>query len=414
MVVMKRGFTVFHRQSSLGHRWPLVWLLLLGIVCNFGVWQPWFSLSGAGDQSARAGVAWANSSYRDLQQEKSKLDRKRQTYRAQRNASIQKARAVESRLLQKQQELSQARYSLAKQEVALGMTRNRLNDLEKELDKTIGETARLREASRQRIRQLYMGDRLNMLNMLLEVGDLASLLDRFYYQQRLVEQDKTLLSEYKSKKALLDQQKQALVAQRAELARNISNIQNLQQNIALKMNEEQKLRSRYWNDAKYYERLEKQLLAESAAITRQLRAMGSRRVTGSTGQFSWPVRGRLTSRFGYRTHPIHRKTIRHTGLDIAAATGTPVVAADGGQVVFAGWRGGYGKAIIINHGNRGGAGAGYATLYGHLSSIRVSTGQSVSKGMVIGGVGSTGYSTGPHLHFEVRVNGAPVDPLGYL
>ena len=98
----------------------------------------------------------------------------------------------------------------------------------------------------------------------------------------------------------------------------------------------------------------------------------------------------------------------HTGIDIGAPSGAPIVAAAAGTVLVAGWEEGYGNTVVIDHGG------GIATLYGHQSSIAVAVGQSVTRGQVIGAVGSTGHSTGPHLHFEVRVNGSPVDPLGYL
>jgi murein DD-endopeptidase MepM/ murein hydrolase activator NlpD len=124
--------------------------------------------------------------------------------------------------------------------------------------------------------------------------------------------------------------------------------------------------------------------------------------SAGSGQFGWPSRGSISSRFGYRGREFH------TGLDIASPTGTPVSAADSGTVTFAGWSGSYGKIIKINHGN------GYETWYAHLSSIDVSVGQKVSKGEVIGKVGSTGRSTGPHLHFEVRKNGTPQNPLSFL
>ncbi|MDN5331409.1 MAG: hypothetical protein PWP45_634 [Tepidanaerobacteraceae bacterium] len=121
-----------------------------------------------------------------------------------------------------------------------------------------------------------------------------------------------------------------------------------------------------------------------------------------SGRFYWPVSGRITSRFGSRGGEFH------TGLDIANATGTPVRAANSGVVTFAGRNGGYGKLVIINHGG------GFETYYAHLNTISVSVGEKVSRGQVLGTVGTTGRTTGPHLHFEVRVNGTPKNPLLYL
>jgi murein DD-endopeptidase MepM/ murein hydrolase activator NlpD len=127
------------------------------------------------------------------------------------------------------------------------------------------------------------------------------------------------------------------------------------------------------------------------------------------GTFIWPVSGPISSPFGYRTDPVTGATAFHGGLDLAVPCGTPIKAAGTGTVLTAGWNsGGYGNMTLISHGN------GMSTLYGHQSSIIVSAGQSVAQGQVIGYVGSTGKSTGCHLHFEVRVNGNPVDPRGYL
>jgi murein DD-endopeptidase MepM/ murein hydrolase activator NlpD len=109
-----------------------------------------------------------------------------------------------------------------------------------------------------------------------------------------------------------------------------------------------------------------------------------------------------------RTHPIFGTSRMHSGTDFGAPTGSPVAASDSGRVVSAGWRGGYGNTVVIDHGG------GMATLYAHLSSISVSAGQSVSRGQGVGAVGCTGYCTGPHLHFEVRVNGATRNPMNYL
>lgn len=122
----------------------------------------------------------------------------------------------------------------------------------------------------------------------------------------------------------------------------------------------------------------------------------------SSAGLTWPVQGTITSGFGPRWGRMHE------GLDIAGASGTPIAAAKAGTVIFAGWNGGYGNMVVLDHGG------GLSTAYPHLSSISVSVGQGVGQGSVVGGMGTTGNSTGVHLHFEVRVGGAAVNPLGYL
>ncbi len=124
--------------------------------------------------------------------------------------------------------------------------------------------------------------------------------------------------------------------------------------------------------------------------------------------FIWPLYGRITSPYGWRIHPITHRREFHTGIDIGAPLGSPVFAAEPGKIIFAGVNGGYGNEIMIKHSN------GYETLYGHLSQIDVYVGQYVEKGDFIGRVGSTGFSTGPHLHFEIRRYGRTYDPLIFL
>jgi murein DD-endopeptidase MepM/ murein hydrolase activator NlpD len=132
------------------------------------------------------------------------------------------------------------------------------------------------------------------------------------------------------------------------------------------------------------------------------------RVVHSNGYFSWPVTGIITSPFGWRSNPFGGGPEFHQGLDIAAPMGTTITAAAAGTVIMAQWYGGYGNYILIDNGNH------YSTGYGHLSAIYVTRGQYVQRGQAIGAVGSTGYSTGPHLHFEVRIDGKPVDPAPRL
>ncbi|MHB8147447.1 MAG: murein hydrolase activator EnvC family protein [Vulcanimicrobiaceae bacterium] len=129
---------------------------------------------------------------------------------------------------------------------------------------------------------------------------------------------------------------------------------------------------------------------------------------GAPKSFSWPVNGTITSPFGWRSNPFGGAPDFHTGLDIAAPTGTTIVAAASGTVILAQWYGGYGNFVLIDHGGH------VSTGYGHMSAIYVSVGQHVQRGQAIGAVGMTGLATGPHVHFEIRINGKPVDPAPRL
>lgn len=149
------------------------------------------------------------------------------------------------------------------------------------------------------------------------------------------------------------------------------------------------------------------LEADAAAITEEINRLARNDGT-NPGILAWPVNGTLTSGFGYRIHPISGVSKLHTGIDVSAPSGTTLYAAGSGTVILASWYGGYGNTVIIDHGG------GLTTLYAHQSSIAVGVGASVNSQTVIGYVGTTGYSTGPHLHFETREWGAPVNPMKYL
>lgn len=204
-------------------------------------------------------------------------------------------------------------------------------------------------------------------------------------QERAKDQLDSLASERANLVAVAD-------AQRRHVASDVAQMENLT------AGEEAQL------EALIVER-QKEIEAEREAARRAAGIVGT---TTAPGALSWPVTGTITSPFGYRQNPFGGGTEFHTGLDIAAPMGTTVTAAEGGTIISAGWYGGYGNYILIDHGG------GMSTGYGHLSQIFVAAGQQVQKGQAIGAVGSTGMSTGPHLHFEVRLNGKPTDPAAYL
>jgi murein DD-endopeptidase MepM/ murein hydrolase activator NlpD len=353
-----------------------------------------------------------------LRSQTKSIEARARSIREKKQEALRRAGTVSRNIVHNQMKLEVTKRSLVGQQSRLIQTKSRFEFLVGKLDQTVGETARMTQDTSRRLRQLYMGERVSMLQMILDAGDISALLDRLYYKQKIVAQDKKLLRDLRHKVQELDQQKKELAYQRSQIQATIQNIQGYQYQISRSIEADRALKKKLQNDVRYYQRAEEELLAESYRIQSQIRSLIARspsrgaKVAGSTGIFAMPVSGRLSSPFGYRFHPIARVRRMHTGQDFAVGHGTPIRAADGGEVIYAGWRGGYGKVVMVNHGNRGGR--NIVTLYAHMSSISVGTGQNVRKGQTVGAVGSTGFSTGPHLHFEVRENGAPVDPRRYL
>lgn len=256
------------------------------------------------------------------------------------------------------------------------------------------------------------GGDVSYLEVLLSATDIKEFLTRYDFLNMIVEQDVELIKEINKEKKELALKKCDLEIKQKELM-NIQTSQISQKEILDSQKEEkQKLLGNVRQEKKALE----QALDELERTSRQLETIIRQYQSGSTGSqvgtgvFTWPTPGytQRTSPYGMRLHPILGERRMHTGIDIKAPMGATIVAADSGTVMFAGWMSGYGQVIIIDHAN------GLSTLYAHQSSFLVSKGTNVSKGQAIGKVGSTGWSTGPHLHFEVRINGTPTNPAGYV
>ena len=265
----------------------------------------------------------------------------------------------------------------------------------------------------KRLRDVYIHGKLNYVEVVFGARNFADFVNRLEFLKRIVSADLELITAIKQERAIILEKQHELELQRKELDELEAQAKKTQREIESRKQDQLIILERLSYEKSLAEQSYQELQQQSNAIEARIRARqsqgaGSSQAVHGTGQFIWPVSGPITSPFGYRTHPIFGTQIFHSGLDIGVDTGTPVAAADSGVVVEADWLGGYGYAVIIDHGN------GLSTVYAHNSELLVSAGQAVSQGQIIAYSGSTGYSTGPHVHFEVRENGTPVEPLNYL
>ncbi len=290
---------------------------------------------------------------------------------------------------------------------------DKINKNQAELEKKQQEVDRRMVIYRKRLRDIYINGQINYLDVLLGAKDFSDFSSRMYLLQKIISSDLAMLEQLKKDADEINSRKQQLAAEmkeikttQAELAAKQAKVNKLREERAQVLYKAQEEEA---SSQAEYERL----LAISENIAAMLRNMesgggGAPAGKGGTGRFMWPCTGPITSYYGWRTHPIFGTTKYHSGMDIAVDTGTPIHAADSGTVVYSGWLGGYGNCVMIDHGG------GLVSLYAHNSSLAVGEGQYVQKGTVVAYAGSTGYSTGPHCHFEVRLHGEVTEPLDYL
>ena len=225
--------------------------------------------------------------------------------------------------------------------------------------------------------------------------------------EALKAQEQRDLDELATHRAEMEQTTAAANQRRDELADRREGLATIAEQVEAERSRQQALLAQVDRDIELFESELAGLEREQARL-KELLADEQEQGGSRPGRLSWPVQGRISSVYGYRTHPVTGARKLHSGLDIAAPSGTPLAAAAGGRIVLADWFGGYGLTVIIDHGG------GVATLYAHQSRLAVSAGDTVGSGDLVGYVGSTGLSTGPHVHFEVRTQGTAEDPLPWL
>ncbi len=343
------------------------------------------------------------------------IDKKREEIHARIAGARRKEKLAYVKLNEITHKLHATQGSLNQSKQQLQSTVVRIHSTESVLNQTQTAEAKHESLAGGRLREIYEGHRLSFLEMAFQVDSLETLLDRVYYQERIAALDRGLIDQLRAKKQALQDNKNRLDQQKNKLGDMVSDIAKKAMEIArLRVSQEQVAENLKTQRA-FFEQAERELAIQSKSLEKQILAMetssessNGKPMQKGTGTMAMPLRAKVTSPFGWRTHPIFKRRKFHTGIDLAGPRRSPIRASDSGHVLYTGWYGGYGKVVIVSHGRN------ISTLYAHLSTFAVNKGDNVAKGDIVGYEGATGFATGPHLHFEVRVEGKPNNPLSYV
>ncbi len=344
---------------------------------------------------------------RDVEREK--LEKKINELRKKENIEIKKLTETQKTLEKTEKSIESCKNQLWKSRLNMSKLESRLNNLEWEHQK-------LSRAAGKRIREIYKGERISVLHIIFASQDLATFFDRLYYQKAMIKNDKKLMNRLKNKYEEIMRSQRSIAYEKRNIASNLEWMNRKKRRLDYSAQTSEYLIQKLRTDRHAYEQAQKELARLSKDIEHDISSLVSTE-TLIDSVFIRPVIGAITSGFGWRRHPIFGSRRFHSGVDIAGPNRAPIKASNSGKVIHSGWYGGYGKVVIINHGILAEGtykGKKVSTLYAHMSRTDVEVGNYVKKGQIIGYEGSTGYSTGPHLHFEVRINGKPTNPLIFI
>ena len=331
--------------------------------------------------------------------------------RAELRQTKKEERSITNEIAEVEDRINRTETHLANVKRRLVEIARRTEVLVKRIDLTQKRLDNRRRILARRVRDNYQRGNTSYMQVLLRSRSVHDYLSRSYYVERIVDSDKKLVDDIKKDKKLLEADKKELDLKADQQKVVKADLEDSYAQYRADVARKRELLEQVREDRAKLEVALNELEESSREIEWRIRALQetargrARSSVAFTGGFIKPANGPVTSRFGMRHHPILGRSRMHNGVDIGAGYGSPIYAAAGGEVIFAGYMRGYGNTVLIDHGG------GISTLYGHCSALLVSEGQTVSQGQNIARVGSTGMSTGPHLHWEVRRNGSPVNPM---
>ncbi len=353
------------------------------------------------------------------------LERQIDRTREELNRQKRREKSVMTRLTKQQRELvvlegrqDRLQNQLATVQKKFDSSKLKLRELQNNLSFLKRELQEKQRLFEQRIVALYKYGPQSFIEVLFNARDFADLISKYTTINYVIQNDLKLIEELTKVKSKIELNQEAVKIKTGQVELEFQKTLDLkkqvtkeQEKISSKVNLAKEELEKIQYDRSKLERALQELEETSKEIENAIKKdqeESNREGSLGTGIMLWPVRGRISSNFGWRYHPVLKRKKYHSGLDIAVPRGTPVLAADGGVILVSGWRGGYGNFVAVDHGN------GISTCYGHNSRLLVTVGEKVTKGQRIALSGNTGLSSGPHVHFEVRIKGVPANPIPYL
>ena len=378
-------------------------------------------------ESSRSASRWSELQ-KKIDQTRKRINEAKKRERgiiAQINASDIRRQALEDKIENLSAQLADAVAALDAVEAAANRTQMELDLRTRDLEQTIALLEQQKDVLNTRAAEKYMAGPMTFAPVLLNTTDFNTFLSADQYVEsvlnadvHVVEEVRKVRDEVEAERAVIGERKVALDKQVATAQAERDRIAGLRASqtrarraVVGEINYRKNLLEKVRDERHAYEEALQSYVRESDSISGILKGAqkGQKVIQGAgKGYLVWPVGGRISSDYGERIHPIYKKKSFHTGIDIATAAGTKVIAARDGKVVFTGYKGAFGLIVLVDHGDS------VATMYAHLSKAFVSAGQKVKRGSGVGAVGCTGWCTGPHLHFEVRVEGQPSNPMRWL